>query len=898
MRIEHWWFTAPLRLRSLFRRRQVEQELDEELQFHLEHLVEEGIAQGLAPAEARRRALLAMGGIEQRKEEVRDTRRVSWLTDFVADFRYALRSLRRTPALTGFVVVTLALGIGMTSTPFSMLDGLVFRPYPVPHPRNVVSLVSTSHDNPYDFWSYREYLDLRAQAKSYDGVVAHTTTVPIGFSRARGATPQVRGGMLVSANFFSVLGVEPHVGRGFRADEDVAPGRDAVTVLGPDFWKREFASDPAVVGKKVRVNGTEFTVVGVAPESFPSIQQWQRPDVYLPLAMAHVFSTDPQKSFFADRDDRELLVKARLAPAATLARARTEIAGLARDFARENPALYRDRSAAVRTQREMQTRGDRQEWKFIAIGQLLGLAVLLVACTNVAGLLLSRARTRTREIAIRLALGSGRSRLVRLLLTESLVLAVLGAAGGIAIAYFAIGLINTFQIPTDIPVVPPFQFDLRVLIASLVVASSSALLCGLAPALQSTRGDLVNGLKSSDVDAPGRKRLWGRNALVVAQVATSLMLITACFVMARDFRQAALGTTGFAKDHLLMVRFDSRLVQYDAVRTKEFYDLLERRAAAAAGVTSVALTESPPLSLDAFEALSFVPEGFQMPRDRESFTSAMDTVDEGYFATMGVPILRGRGFLRADTAEAPRVAIVNERLAERYWPGQDAVGKRIRLDHRGGPPVEIVGVARTIKYRAPTERPTDFVYLPLAQHRRERLVLLLRTTGDPLRLADPVRDIARTLAPDMPVVEMRTYENLVRYHTVEGPGIAIQTIGTMGAVGVLLAMAGLYGLVSYNVNRRTRELGIRMAIGAGRGAVLRLVIGKGLCLVLIGTAIGLVLAFGIERVLSTAIFGSGGVDVAVYLVAVPSMLAVTMLAAYVPALRASRIAPTLALRYD
>jgi len=287
-----------------------------------------------------------------------------------------------------------------------------------------------------------------------------------------------------------------------------------------------------------------------------------------------------------------------------------------------------------------------------------------------------------------------------------------------------------------------------------------------------------------------------------------------------------------------------------------------------------------------------------MPRDRESFTAAMDTVDEGYFATMGVPILRGRGFLASDIAEVPRVAVVNEQLAKRYWPNTDAVGKRIQLDHRGGPPAEIVGVARTIKYRAPLEKPTDFVYMPLAQHPRARIVLLLRTTGDPLQQAEPVRDIVRALDPNMPLVGMRTYEDLYRYHTVEGPGVAIEVIGTMGTVGLLLAIAGLYGLVSYNVSRRTHELGVRMASGAGRSDVLRLVIGEGLVLVGTGTAIGLAMGFAVERLMNSMFFDSGHVDVAVYLVVVPSMLAVTMLAAYVPALRASRIEPAMALRYE
>src|SRR6266511_93185 len=673
MRLEHWWFTAPLRLKSILRRRRVERELDEELQFHLEQKIEEGIADGLSPDKARYRAMRAMGGLDQRKEEMRDMRRIRWLTDFLDDVRYAIRSLRRTPGLTAFVVITIALGIGMTATPFSMLDALIFRPYPVPHPSGMVTLVSTSRDNRFDSFSYREYLDIRGNTKSYDGVIANAPLGAVGFRAEPRATPRVRAGMMVSGNYFHVLGVEPQLGRGFREDEDQMPGRDAVVVLGPDFWKREFASDPSVVGRTVRLNGADFTVIGVAPETFPGMYIFTRPDFYMPLAMARVFSINPQKSFFVDRDDREFTVMTRLKRSTTLRQARNELALLARNFEREYPRLNRGRGAAVRTQFEMRTRDDDVNWKFSVIFTILALAVLLVACTNVAGLLLSRASTRTREIAVRLAMGAGRFRLIRLLLTESLVLALLGGLGGIVVGYGAIELLRTFSIPTELPVTIPFRMDTRVLMASLAWSVLSALFCGLAPALQSTRTDLVSGLKSADADVPGggRKRLWGRNVLVVAQVSTSLMLLAAAFLMYRGFHQSLREGIGFPKDHLLMARFDPRLVQYNAAQTRQFYKLLAERARDVPGVESAA----------------FVPDGFQMPRDRENFTSAMDTVDEGFFETMGIPIMRGRGFLASDTADAPRVAVVNERFAKHYWPDADAVGKRIRLDSGTGTPV-------------------------------------------------------------------------------------------------------------------------------------------------------------------------------------------------------------------
>ena len=898
MRIEHWWFTLPLRLKSLFRRNRVEEELDEELQFHLEQKIEEGIARGLSPDEARRRARRAMGGLDQRKEEIRDARRIHWFTDFADDVRYAVRSLRRTPALTAFVVATIALGIGMTATPFSMLDALVFRPYPVPRPREVVTLVSTTHDNAFDSFSYLEYRDIRQHTRSYDGVVASAALMPVGFSSQAGVTARVRAGMMVSGNYFRVLGVEPTLGRGFRDAEDEVPGRDAVVVLGSDFWKREFASDPSAVGRTVRLNGADFTVIGVAPESFPGMFIFSRPDFFMPLSMAKAFSTDPKRNFFVDRDDRELTVRARLKPGTTIPDARNELAALARSLESTYPKLNRERGAAVRTQFEMRTQGDDLNWKFSVIFTMLAVVVLLVACTNAAGLLLARARTRTREIALRLALGAGRFRLIRLLLTESLILTLLGGLGGVGVGWVGIKLLGKFQIPTELPVKVPFRLDLRVLAACLALSVVSAVFCGLAPALQSTRADLVNGLKAADVDAPGRRRLWGRNALVVAQIAMSLMLLAASFLMYRGFHGVVVQGIGFTRDHLLMVRLDPRLVQYDTAQTKRFYELLLDRVGDAPGVQNAALTQNPPLGLEGFEDLAFVPDGFQMPRDRERFTTPMDTVSDGYFQTMGVAILRGRGFLPTDTADAPRVAVVNDKFARHYWPDTDAVGKRIRLDNAGGAPVEIVGIARTIKYRDTFDKGSDFVYLPLTQRPVPKMVLMLRSRGDPFQLVEPVKDVVRSLDANMPVSDIRTYEDLYRYAAVDGPGVAVKLVGSLGLVGLLLAIAGLYGVVAYNVSRRTREIGIRMAIGAGPGDVIRLVMGKGLVLAGIGTVIGLALGFAVERLMDFMLFNAGGIDAVVHLVVVPGMLLVTMLAAYVPARKATHIAPTIALRHE
>ena len=888
------------RLSSSVTSREQEERLREEIAEHIALQTDENIRAGLSPVEARRQAMLKFGGVEAMKQDYRAERRLPLLENLFQDFRFALRSLHRTPGLTVFVIITLALGIGMVAATFSMMDAMVFRPYPVPRSSDVVTLAGTTRDSSFEDFSYREYLDIRDKTASYDGVIACGYMQEVGFSADPRATPRVRGGMMVSGNYFRVLGVEPRLGRGFRQDEDQVPGRNAVVVLGPGFWKREFASDPSVIGRKVRLNGAHFTVIGVAPEFFPGLLIFGGPDFYVPLAMARVLSTNPQKNFFEDRDDRELQVKARLKAGVTLRQAGNELAVLAKTFELEYPNLNHTRGAAVYTQFQQRTL-ENGNWRFSVIFVTLALAVLLVACTNVAGLLLSRARARTREIAVRLALGAARFRLIRLLLAESLIFACLGGLGGIAIGC---GVIAWFQskrnivFMTDLPVGVPFEMDTRILAMCIALSALSALLCGLAPALQSTRTDLVNGLKSADVDIPGRKRLWGRSMLVVAQVSTSLMLLTASFLMARSFQRSMLSNTDFVKDHLLISSFDPRFEQYNAAQTKQFYKLFAERVRQMPGVQGATLMHFVPFGQEGIDAVAFVPEGFVMPRDRAIFSSAMDTVDEEYFKTISIPLLRGRGFLASDTADSPRVAVVNDQFAKHYWPNADPVGKHIRFDNASGVRLEIVGVARTIKYQDNRERPMDMVYVPLAQHPVSRMTLMLRSSGDPLQLIPPLKDIVRALDVNMPMFQTRSYEELYLNWAVRAPQVGVDLVGAMGAVGLVLTIVGLYGLFAYNVSRRTREIGIRVALGAGRNTVLRLVMGKGLVLVSIGTIFGLLMGFGIERAMNAMLFDAGHVDLVAYLIVVPLLLAATMLAAYIPARRAAHISPIQALRYE
>lgn len=897
MRVAHWWLTVPLRLRSLFSRRRVEREMDEEIRFHIEQKTEEGIAAGLAPDAARAAALRAFGGVAQQQEAIRDTRGLNWLTDFVADVRYAIRGLRRAGGLTVFVVLALALGIGLTAAAFSMLDSVVFRPYPVPQPERVLTLMSASRDNPFDSFSYREFRDIAAAARSFSGVAAATGLVTVGYAPDARTLPRVRGAMLVSGDYFRVLGVEPRIGRSFRPDEDQIPDRTPVVVLGRDFWKHEFAADPGVVGRTIRLNGREFTVVGVAPERFPGMNVFSNPDLYAPLAMANVLMPRPTGDFFEDRDDRRLVLRARLAPGAPVAAAKSEMAVIARGFERDHPESGGGRRAAAYTQVELRTRADDINWKFGVVFTVLALAVVLVACTNVAGLLLSRARARTREMAVRLALGAGRSRVIRMMLTESLVLALLGGAAGVGVGFVGIELLRTFSLPTELPSAVPFRMDVRVLGACLVLAVSSAFVFGLAPALQSLRTDIVSGLKEGEVGETGRRRMWGRNALVVAQVAISLTLVTVSFLMARSFAALVTENAAVPKDQLLMARFNPALVRYDLDRAQRFYAQLIERLAATPGVTGAALTRNPPLGLGNYDRIALIPDGFDLPPDRDHLTVPSDVVDEGYFATLGIAIRRGRGFRAADDTTAPRVAVVNEAFAARYWPGREAVGRLIHFERRGGEVVEVVGVAADV-HREGLRKGTPFLYLPYAQRPASGMIVMVKTAGPPLEMTDALRGVVRGLDPDLPVSELRTYADLYRFALVDGPAIAIRLTGIMGGVALMLAIAGLYGLVAYNVSRRTREIGIRMAIGATPRDILELVTGQGLRLVAIGTVIGLALSLAVERLMKAALFQDAGVDPVAYLVVVPALAAVTLLAAWLPARRAARIAPTEALRCE
>jgi predicted permease len=526
-------------------------------------------------------------------------------------------------------------------------------------------------------------------------------------------------------------------------------------------------------------------------------------------------------------------------------------------------------------------------------------AVLLVACANVAVLLTSRAPVRAREIALRLAIGAGRARLIRQLITESLVLALAGALAGIALGYAGVVLLRGITYPSDVPVVIAFQLDHRALAFSLAVALGSVLLFGLGPALQTTRTDLAGALKTSDAAAVGRRRLWGRNFLVSSQVAISFVLLTVATFMYVGFRRDLVSGPGFRTDHLLMMTFDTGLVHYSNDQTEQFFKQLIDRSRSVTGVNSAALSSFMPLTVEA-EGTGLVPEGFELPRGKPNVQVISSRVSEGYFETMQTRIIEGRGFRSTDTSSSPRVAVVNETFAQHYWPAQNPVGKHFRLNDRNGRLVEIVGVARNSKYISLQESPNEFVYLPHLQNPSSRMVLMVETAAGAADLTAPLRKLVGGLDADMPVLAARTMQDFYQARGVQTTEVIVKLVAAMGLMGMLLALIGLYGLVSYAVSTRTREIGIRMAIGAAQGEVLWMILKQGVVLAACGLGVGLLLSLAALRGLGAAF--QGGNSQPLNLIAYPLMivaaLLVTMLAAYIPARRAARVDPLLALRHD
>jgi predicted permease len=809
--------------------------------------------------------------------------------------RHAFRVLRKDPGFTLIAVLSLAIGIGATSAMFSFADALLLRPLPVMKPDGVVAVTNAGATafGTNTAISYPDYVDLRDRNRSFDGLVA-AAYGQFGFSPNPETLPRMKFGLFVSGNLFHVLGVEPVLGRGFRSDEDVAEGRDAVVVLGHEFWVSQFNASPAVLGSRIRLNGVEFTVIGVAPEQFTGIDQYLRPALFVPLAMSPRIG---QKDSLNKRDVRWLFIKGRLKPGVGWDQAQSDVALVAKDLRKTYPQTNGDQQFKVETELQMRIEQSPPNAAMIAMLALLGLCVLAVACANVAGLLLSRARARSREIAVRLAIGAGRGSLVRQLLFENLLVAVAGGALGVAIAYAGAEFFNTFPMPSDLPIVFSAAIDRRVLLFTLSVSLVSTLLFGLAPALRSTRPDLVRALKAADADSGGKKRFWGQNTIVAGQVALSLVLLVVSAVLLQGFRDQLTQGPGFRTDRLFLTSFETQLAHYAEDQTTQFYKSLLERTRSAPGVRSAALTSVIPMI--GGDSVDIVPEGYQLPPGQQALPTFDAYVSDGYFTTMGVPILRGRGFTESDAKGAPLVAVMNEQAAKHFWPKGDAIGKRFHLKSAGGDLVQIVGIARGAKYFWIAEPPLDYVYLPFRQHARSGLTLVTESSApDAATLAPALREVVRGLDPDLPVFDVRTMQDIYSQRAVKTPNMLAEIVAALGLMGLMLAIVGLYGLVAYSVSRRTREIGIRMAIGADRGKVIRMVLKQGLQLGVGGVAIGLLVSIFACNILTSRLWIAtfDRVNPLLYAAIAIPLLVITGLAAWAPARRASLVDPMRALR--
>lgn len=921
-----WWKEILKRSWYLGRRSQFEEELDDEIRFHIETRAEELQSEGVPQAQALERAWREFGPRARASEDSRNAWQFQWCEDFRRDLRYAARAFAKNPGFASVAMLSLGIGVGANCAMFSIVDAALLRPPRVPRANEMVALVSTAKQSDPSTVSYPDYLDVRDRSRSFQTLGAFTG-VSSGFAAHAGVEPRVKDGKLVTANFFEVVGVGPEIGRPFLPQEEQIPGNDLMTILSYKCWQEDFGADAAVLGKPARINGIDFTIVGVMPQRFTDVDDDlsdDHPSFYVPVRAAARIGSTPD--LIENRGQRTLTVFGRLKRGVPMAQARAEIATVAGVLAREYPATDRDRKMTVQT--VLQYRGSGGATVAGSLAMVLSGIVLLVACANVAGLLTSRAPARAQEIAMRLAIGAARPRLIRQLLTESLLLAAGGALAGVALGYIPIALARRIKLPGNPPPPMPLEMNERVLLFSVAIALVSVILFGLTPAFQATRTDLMTTMKSPG--SFGQRRGWmgklfrGRNVLVAGQVAISVLLLTTTTVLYVSLYKTFLTSIRHPTievDHLLGLDFDPATVHYKDARAGQFFKALAQGVRARQSVRSATVWYQ--------DAVKIRPDS---PVVHDNVTRSGVWVDVAYFDTFGIPILRGRAFRAADLyvgmGGASLVAVVNDVLAEHYWPGQNAIGRQIRLgaDHLSGDQwLTVIGVAKMSNYLGLSTPAIDLVFLPYglpyalpSGAPKPDVILVVRSArDDPYAPVESIRTAIRDLDPDQAVPSAETWQSTVG--TVNKfLSLAMNTIGAMGVLGLGLALVGLYGLLAYDVSARTREIGIRMALGARAGAVVRMVLRQGIALAVCGVGAGVGLNFAVVKIaeamlgpgntpkpqdpnagaglsfqLGTAQFGDGA-----FWTLMVAVFAVTLLAAYLPARRAARVDPNVALRAE
>jgi predicted permease len=812
------------------------------------------------------------------------------------DVRLGLRTLLKAPVFTAAVVLTLGLGIGANATVFTIVNRLLLKPLPVRDPGGlyVLGVQHEGNEDPHNV-SWLDYQDYKDRSGAFEDLAAYD----INFV---GLSADNHGERLtvsyVTSNYFSMLGVPPGLGRVLQPGDAAVPGANPVVILGHSYWKKRFNGDPSVVGRAVIVNGKPYTVAGVVPASFEGAYALVEFDAYLPLSM---HSPDDYKNMTTKRDEHSLHVIGRLKPGLGRAQAQAAVSVLAKQLEAQFPETNKTVRARIIPERLARPEAGSADQTPVVAAVFLVLVglVLLVACVNVINLIMVRATVRQREIAVRAALGAARLRLVRQMLTESVILALLGGLAGAAVGRLCASLIGGIRLPGDLPFRFDLQFDWRVFGYIASVALASGIGVGLLPALRASRADLNSVLREGGrgtADGGGRQR--ARSALVVAQVAVSLVLLIAAGLFVRSVQSAESIDLGFDPSHLLNATTDVEQQGYDEARGRAFYDELLRRAKQIPGVESASLAFSVPLGY--YNSTAFLEIEGQPPSTKARRpTGGYNAVSPEYLQTIKPRVVEGRFISAQDDERGRRVAVINQYMAQHFWPGQEAIGKRLRSTDLNNVWLEVVGVVQNSKVTGLFADPGSYFYVPLAQKYTSVRALQLRTAGDPGALAPLVAREIKALDPDLPVYDVTTMERMI-----QGPnGFFLLRMGALfggalGLLGLALALVGVYGVVSYAASQRTQEIGLRMALGADRGEIMRLVLGRGLVLVGVGVAVGTACALSVSHLVANLLFGISPVDPATF-IGVPLMLGVMALAAsFIPALRATRIDPAVALRGD
>ncbi len=801
----------------------------------------------------------------------------------LADLVPAIRSIRKHPGFAATVVVTLALAIGVNSIIFGLVNAVFLRPLPVASPEQLVNIYSGTPQNRYGALSYPDYRDLRAEATFPGDVVGYSALM---VSLSSEGSAEALFGEIVTGNYFSVLGVNPALGRGFAPDEDAVPLANPVAVISHRLWQRRFGADQAVIGRTATLNGKQFTIVGVAPASFRGLLfSGLAADVWVPTAMMAAVRTDQLE----DRNERWLFVKARLHPEVTVERVRGELAALGSRLTRDHPVSNQERTFAVARTVDVAVHPDGDRAALPAAGLLLIAVggVLLVACANLANLMLARGSARRREIAIRLALGSSRSGVVRLLVIENSLLALLGGGIGLSLAHLMARAVATFRPPGPVPISLDIGVDLRVVGYTMLVTIGATILFALLPALRMTRPKLAPSLSSYDT-APGGRLGRLRHALLVPQVALTLALLVLAGLFTRSAGRAHDVEPGFAIDRTAMLALHLAQSGYDEARAEAFWRVLHDRMRSVPGITATTVTERIPLDLYGNQMTSLIDE------QGASTTIQLGRVDATYFGAMGIEVTQGRGFDRAEVEQDLPVAIVSEAGAHRLWPGRSPLGQRFRQGGPDQPFVEVIGVAADAKVASLGELPTPFLYRPLGNGHSRLLRFIVSTTGDAGSAARAAREAVALIDPTVAVIESTTMA--AHLGVMLFPIRMAAALGSgLGLFGLILAVVGLYGVVAFAVARRSRELAIRAALGAPSGRIISMLLRDVLRPALVGAGIGLALAWASTRLVTGYLFGISALDPITFGGVTLGLLTVIVVAAASPARRAAGIAPSTAL---